>query len=52
MTWQSATNKPSSINFNIVSKSKGSDRMSNYINEAANEIAEVMRTTLDTKAKL
>lgn len=41
-----------SINFNIVSKKLGSDRMSYYINEAAMDMAEVMRTTLEVKAKL
>ena len=42
-----------SINFNIVSKKLGSDRMSYFINEAAQDMAEVMRTTLDHgKAKL
>lgn len=41
-----------SINFNIVSKRLGSERMSYYINEAAMDMAEVMRTTLEVKAKL
>ncbi|KFA71731.1 hypothetical protein S40288_09339 [Stachybotrys chartarum IBT 40288] len=42
-----------SLNFNIVSKRMGSDRMSHYINEAANDMRELLLPTLEPpKAKL
>ncbi|KAK2612874.1 Carnitine O-acetyltransferase mitochondrial [Conoideocrella luteorostrata] len=42
-----------SINFNIVSKSLGSDRMSYYLNEAAGEMRDLLMPTVATpKAKL
>lgn len=42
-----------SINFNIVSKGLGSDRMSYYLNEAASEMRELLAPTLQPpKAKL
>lgn len=44
---------PSSINFNIVSKGLGSDRMSYYLNEAASEMRDLLIPTLEPpKAKL
>lgn len=42
-----------SLNFNIVSKGLGSDKMSFYLNEAANEMRELLIPTLEPpKAKL
>ncbi|KIH86853.1 carnitine O-acetyltransferase [Sporothrix brasiliensis 5110] len=41
-----------SLNFNIVSKGLGSDRMSFYLNEAANDIRDLLTPSLETKAKL
>ncbi|KAF4446466.1 carnitine O-acetyltransferase [Fusarium austroafricanum] len=42
-----------SLNFNIVSKGLGSDRMSYYLNEAANDMRELLTPTLEPpKAKL
>ncbi len=42
-----------SINFNIVSKGLGSNRMSFYLNEAANEMRDLLLPTLEPpKAKL
>lgn len=41
-----------SIQFNIVSKNLGCDRMSHYLNEAAGDMRDLMLPTLDTKAKL
>jgi carnitine O-acetyltransferase len=41
-----------SIQFNIVSKNLGAERMAFYINEAAGDIREIMLPTLETKAKL
>ncbi|KAI5255185.1 acyltransferase ChoActase/COT/CPT [Aureobasidium subglaciale] len=41
-----------SLQFNIVSKKLGSERMSHYINEAAEEMKELMLPTIETKAKL
>ena len=42
-----------SIQFNVVSKRLGSERMSFYLNEAASEIRELMMTTLEApKPKL
>jgi hypothetical protein len=43
----------SSLNFNIVSKGLGSDRMSHYINEAAGEMRDLLLPTIEPpKAKL
>ncbi|KAG9656146.1 hypothetical protein KCU64_g6063, partial [Aureobasidium melanogenum] len=41
-----------SLQFNIVSKKLGSERMSHYINEAAEEMRDLMLPTIETKAKL
>lgn len=42
-----------SLNFNIVSKRQGSDKMSYYINEAANEMRDLLVPTLEApKSKL
>ena len=42
-----------SINFNIVSKSLGCERMSYYLNEAASEMRDLLMPTLEApKAKL
>lgn len=42
-----------SINFNIVSKGLGSQKMSHYLNEAAGDIRDLMTQTLEApKAKL
>lgn len=42
-----------SLNFNIVSKGIGSQKMSYYINEAANDIRDLLLPTLEPpKAKL
>ncbi|KAK5998168.1 Carnitine O-acetyltransferase [Cladobotryum mycophilum] len=42
-----------SINFNIVSKNIGSDKMSHYLNEAANEMRDLLTPTIEApKAKL
>lgn len=42
-----------SLNFNIVSKGLGSDRMSFYLNEAAGDIRDLLLPTLEApKAKL
>ena len=42
-----------SIQFNVVSKGLGSDRMSFYLNEAAGDIRDLLLPTLETpKAKL
>jgi carnitine O-acetyltransferase len=42
-----------SINFNVVSKGLGSDRMSYFLNEAAGDIRDLMMPTLEpAKAKL
>lgn len=42
-----------SIQFNIVSKKLGSDRMSFYLQEAANDVRDIMLPTLEhPKAKL
>lgn len=41
-----------SIQFNIVSKHLGCERMAFYINEAAGDIRDLMMPTLETKAKL
>jgi carnitine O-acetyltransferase len=42
-----------SINFNIVSKGLGSDRMSYYLNEAAGEMRDLLMSTVEApKAKL
>jgi len=42
-----------SINFNIVSKGLGSNKMSHYLNEAAGEMRDLLIPTLEApKAKL
>lgn len=42
-----------SLNFNIVSKGLGSDRMSYYLNEAANDLRDLLTPTLEApKSKL
>lgn len=41
-----------SIQFNIVSKNLGAERMAFYLNEAAGDIRDVMMAELQTKAKL
>ena len=42
-----------SINFNIVSKGLGSDKMSFYLNEAAGEMRDMLMPTLEApKAKI
>ena len=47
------TNLVPSLNFNIVSKKQGSARMSYYINEAANDMRELLLPTLESpKPKL
>lgn len=43
----------SSINFNIVSKGLGSDKMSFYLNEAAGDMRDMLMPTLEApKAKI
>lgn len=41
-----------SIQFNIVSKHLGCDRMSFFLNEAAGDIRDLMMPTMENKAKL
>jgi len=41
-----------SIQFNIVSKHLGCDRMSHYLNEAAGDMRDLMLPTVVDKAKL
>lgn len=41
-----------SIQFNIVSKNLGAERMAFYLNEAAGDIRDIMLPTLESKAKL
>ena len=41
-----------SIQFNVVSKNLGSERMAFFLNEAAGDIRDLMVPTLETKAKL
>ena len=42
-----------SLNFNIVSKGLGSDRMSYYLNEAASDMRDLLSPTIEPpKAKL
>lgn len=41
-----------SIQFNIVSKSLGCERMAFFLNEAASEIRDIMMPTLTSKPKL
>lgn len=41
-----------SLQFNIVSKHLGCDRMSFFLNEAAGDIRDLMMPTVDSKAKL
>lgn len=44
---------PNSIQFNVVSKGLGSERMSFYLNEAAGDIRDLLLPTLEpAKAKL
>lgn len=45
-------NRPGSINFNIVSKGLGSNKMSYYLDEAAGELRDLLLPTIQTKAKL
>lgn len=46
-------NTSRSLNFNIVSKGQGSDKMSFYINEAAGEMRDMLMPTLEApKAKM
>lgn len=47
------TNQKYSLNFNIVSKGLGSQKMSYYLNEAAGDIRDLLLPTLEApKAKL
>jgi hypothetical protein len=47
------TDNDYSINFNVVSKGLGSERMSYYLNEAAGEMRDLLVPTLEPpKAKL
>jgi hypothetical protein len=47
------TNLLHSLNFNIVSKGQGSNKMSHYLNEAAGEMRDLLMPTLEApKAKL
>ena len=41
-----------SIQFNIVSKNLGCDRMAFFLNEAASDIKEIMMPMIQPKAKL
>jgi carnitine O-acetyltransferase len=41
-----------SIQFNIVSKNLGCDRMAFFLNEAAGDIRDIMMPTISNKAKL
>ena len=41
-----------SIQFNIVSKHLGCERMAHYLNEAAGDIRDIMLETMETKPKL
>lgn len=41
-----------SIQFNIVSKNLGAERMAFYLNEAAGDIRDIMQSETDVKAKL
>ena len=41
-----------SIQFNIVSKNLGGERMAFFLNEAAGDIRDIMMPTLESKAKL
>jgi len=41
-----------SLQFNIVSKNLGAERMSYFLNEAANDMRDLMLPTIETKAKL
>ena len=41
-----------SIQFNIVSKNLGCERMAFFLNEAAGDIREIMMPTISSKAKL
>ena len=47
------TSKNDSLNFNVVSKGLGSQKMSYYLREAADDIRDVLLPTLEApKAKL
>ena len=41
-----------SLQFNIVSKHLGVERMSHYLNEAAGDVRDLMLPTVENKAKL
>lgn len=41
-----------SLQFNIVSKKLGAERMSHYLNEAAGDLRDLMVPTVQPKAKL
>jgi len=41
-----------SLQFNIVSKHLGAERMSHFLNEAAGDMRDLMLPTIETKAKL
>ena len=41
-----------SIQFNIVSKNLGCDRMAFFLNEAASDIRDIMMPTISSKPKL
>jgi len=41
-----------SVQFNVVSKNLGAERMAFYLNEAAGDIRDIMLPTLQSKAKL
>ncbi|KAK9478892.1 acyltransferase ChoActase/COT/CPT [Lipomyces japonicus] len=41
-----------SLNFNVVSKKLGTDQLAFYLNEAANDLADVLSTELEVTAKL
>lgn len=53
MFWLTCLSPSRSLNFNIVSKGLGSDKMSFYLNEAANDMRDLLMPTLEApKAKL
>lgn len=41
-----------SLQFNIVSKHLGADRMSHFLNEAAGDLRDLMMPTVESKPKL
>lgn len=52
-TWLVLTHIPYSIQFNVVSKNLGCERMSFFLNEAANDLRDIMMPTIGAeKAKL